>query len=227
MSGLLILGAGGHGRTVADAALMTGIWDRIAFLDDKEDLEEVSGFPVLGQFNLFPRFLNDFDGAFVAIGNNDLRLKLIIVLQHAGFNVPSIIHPHSSVSKRSKIAAGSIVMAGAVVNTDATIERGCIINTCSSVDHDCYVQEGVHISPGSHVGGTASIGRCSWLCMNSCIGNNRKVGKNVIVAAGSIVIKDVPDDVMVAGIPAIIKKRFGGDHIEHENISLSALYERI
>jgi sugar O-acyltransferase (sialic acid O-acetyltransferase NeuD family) len=190
---------------------MTGRWEKIGFLDDREDLREVLGFPVLGKLNSFQRFLGQYPEAFVAIGNNRLRLKWIRVLQESGFQIPVLIHPHSSVSRHSTIADGTVVMAGAVVNACTTIERGCIVNTCSSIDHDCYVEEGVHVSPGSHVGGTVHIGRCTWLCIHSSVANNLKIGRFSTVAAGAVVIRNIPDNVMVAGVPATIKKQLGDD----------------
>jgi len=102
-------------------------------------------------------------------------------------------------------------MAGAVVHVNAVIGKGCIINTSSSVDHDCILEDGVHISPGAHIGGSVSIGKYTWVCIGSCIANNIKIGRNVIVAAGAAVIKDVPDNVMVAGVPAILKKKMECD----------------
>ena len=211
MPGLLILGAGGHGKVVAETALMEKKWGNIAFLDDNEELRDVIGIPVIGRFNDFILFKDKYKYAFVAIGNNKLRMEWIERLSKAGFTIPTIIHPFSYVSEISNIGEGTIIMAGAVVHVNAVIGKGCIINTSSSVDHDCILEDGVHISPGAHIGGSVSIGKYTWVCIGSYIANNIKIGRNVIVAAGAAVIKDVPDNVMVAGVPAILKKKMECD----------------
>ena len=185
---------------------MTERWESISFLDDNEELEEVIGIPIIGQLEDYTSFVKEFQYAFVAIGNNKLRLKWIERLSQEGFMIPNIIHPSSVISKRSKLGEGTVVMAGVVVNTSTNIGKGCIINTSSSIDHDCVLCDGVHISPGVHIGGTVKIDNYTWICIGSSVVNNIKIGQNVIVAAGAAVAENVPDNVMVAGIPAIIKK---------------------
>lgn len=206
MSKLLILGAGGHGKVVADIASLMNLWEEISFLDDRTDLSEVNGFKVIGRFDDYIKFLDEYSNAFVAIGNNTLRLKWIDILERAGFKIPILKHPQSIISKTSYLEAGVVVMPGAVVNTSSIIKRGCIINTGSTIDHDSVLDEGVHISPGAHLGGGVLVGNSSWICIGASISDHIRIGKHSIVAAGSVVIEDVDDFVMVAGVPAKIKK---------------------
>jgi len=206
MSKLLILGAGGHGKVVAEIARLIKQWDEIAFLDDKEGLKEVNGYKVIDKLKNYKLYKEEYKNAFVAIGNNKLRINLIENLLREGFEIPILIHPFTFISNNVKVDKGTVIMAGAVINTNSVIGKGCIINTSSSIDHDCILKDGVHISPGVHVGGTVNIGKCTWVCIGSSIANNITIGKNVIVAAGAAVIKDVPDNVIVAGVPAIFKK---------------------
>lgn len=202
MSRLLILGAGGHGKVIADIAVMTGKWDHIAFLDDREDLAEAVGIPVVGKLEDYEKFKGTFGHGFVAIGNNRVRIEWLNKLASAGYDIPVLVHPASVVSQLSTIRDGSVVMPGAVVNACANIGKGCIINTSSSVDHDCLITNGVHISPGAHVGGTAIIGECTWVCIGVSVANNVRVGSNSIIGAGAAVVTDIPDSVMSAGVPA-------------------------
>ncbi|OBZ09889.1 hypothetical protein A8L34_21330 [Bacillus sp. FJAT-27264] len=211
MSKLLILGAGGHGKAVADAAMATGSWSGIAFLDSNKNLKEVLGFPIVGGIDDYTLFLERFPAAFVAIGHNKTRLLWLEKLEQAGFQIPTIIHPASTISRFSSIGSGSIVMAGVVVNAATTIGEGCILNTSSSIDHDCVVEKGVHISPGVNVSGTVSIKSYTWLGVGAKVSNNITIGSNVTVAAGAVVINNVSDHVMVAGVPAKIKKDFGDE----------------
>ena len=206
MSKLLILGAGGHGKVVSEIASLMKQWDEIAFLDDKKNIKEVNGYKVIDSIINYNLYKEEYDNAFVAIGNNKLRLDFINNLLLEGFNVPVLVHPSAIISKNVEIDKGTVIMAGAVINTNTTIGKGCIINTLCSIDHDCILNDGVHISPGAHIGGTVKIGNCSWICIGSSIANNLIIGKNVIIAAGAAVIRDVPDNVVVAGVPAIIKK---------------------
>lgn len=214
MAGLLILGAGGHGTVVADIAVQRNSWDNIAFLDDREDTDRVMGIPIIGKLSDFCLFKSKYSNAVVAIGNNLLRVKWMDKLSASGFIIPNLIHPFSFVSSTSEVREGTVVMAGAVINANAKIGRGCIINTAASIDHDCILKEGVHISPGVHIGGTTTIGTCTWVCIGASIINNINLGKNVIVAAGATIIKNVPDNVMVAGSPATIRRQLGGINSE-------------
>lgn len=211
MKNLLILGAGGHGKVVAEAAMLTGRWDEIAFLDNDSSLSKVLGIPVIGSFDDYLDYTTVYSNAIVAIGNNLKRMTWLTKLEQAGYNIPVVIHPYSSVSQFCEIESGTVVMAGAVVNASSTIAKGCILNTSSSIDHDCVIGNGVHISPGVNVSGSVTVHDYSWLGVGAKIANNITIGSNTIVAAGTVVIKDVPDSVMVAGVPAQIKKSFGDE----------------
>ncbi|MDK2946235.1 MAG: hypothetical protein PWQ85_1011 [Geotoga sp.] len=206
MAKLLILGASGHGRVVAEIATLMKQWDEISFLDDNEELNHVNGYKVIDRLKNYRLYKDEYENAFVAIGNNQIRLRLINELLKAGFSIPVLIHPKATISNNVFIDIGTVVMAGAVINTNTVIGKGCIINTSSSVDHDCVLGDGVHISPGAHVGGTVHIGRCTWVCIGSSISNNITIGENVVIAAGAVVIRDIRDNVMVAGVPATFKK---------------------
>ncbi|MNB99866.1 putative acetyltransferase EpsM [compost metagenome] len=206
------MGAGGHGKVVAEAAMLTEMWDEIAFLDNNIDYSSVMDVPVVGSFNSYLEHIQDYSNAFVALGNNHLRLLWIEKLKHAGYTIPVIIHPNSILSKFCRIDYGTVVLANAVINPSVEISEGCIINTASSVDHDSKLGKGVHVSPGVNISGTVSIGAYSWLGVGAKIANNISVGANVIIAAGATVISDVPNNVMVAGVPAKIKKYVGDEH---------------
>lgn len=206
MSNLLILGAGGHGKVVADIALLMGRWDNIAFLDDRKDLQNVAGISVIGKLEHYDRLRSCYQCAFVAIGDNKARIKWMERLYSSGYVIPSLIHPRSVISQTSCIGPGSVVMAGSVINACSVIGKGCIINTGATIDHDNVIEDGVHISPGVHIAGSVSIGQNTWLCIGSCVINNIKIGRNSIIAAGTTVISDVSDSVLVAGVPAKVKR---------------------
>lgn len=210
MNKLLILGAGGHGKVIAELAELSNKFDNISFLDDNKIGSSILGQAVIGKFNDYINLQKEFKSAFVAVGNNALRLELTHKLLSLGYSIPTLIHPNSIISKHSFIDIGTAVMAGAVVNASCKIGKACIINTSCSIDHDCNIEDGVHISPGAHVSGTVNIACCSWISTGASIINNISVGSNSIIAAGATVLSDVPSNVMVAGTPAEIKRIYKG-----------------
>jgi sugar O-acyltransferase (sialic acid O-acetyltransferase NeuD family) len=203
MAPLLILGAGGHGKVVADAALETGNWVEVVFLDDAWPEKKVNGcWPVVGNMQELPCWRDRCKDGVVAIGDNKLRMQFQAKLAAAGFNVVSVIHPAATVSRYATLGAGSVVFAGAVINVDATIGDGAIINTSATVDHDCILGVGVHISPGAHLGGGAKVGDCSWIGIGASVIHLASLGSNTIVGAGAVVLGDIPDGVTAIGMPA-------------------------
>lgn len=180
MENLLIVGAGGHGRVVAEAAELMGKWENIMFLDDRVDVDRVLGHSIIGKLNDYKRFTDKCKDAIVCIGNNEKRLGLIEKLLEVGYKVPEIIHPKASVSRYSSIGAGSVILAGAVVNTNSSIGRGCIININSCVDHDSMVYDGVHIVSGAIVRSMCKIGKLS------CIGAGATVKSGSVLEEGFV-----------------------------------------
>jgi sugar O-acyltransferase (sialic acid O-acetyltransferase NeuD family) len=203
MGGLLIIGAGGHGKVVADAALSSGRWTDIVFLDDAWPEKKENGrWDILGKAHHFQKWRTRYEDAVVAIGNNRLRLTFQHWLVEAGFHIVSVIHPSAQVSRFAQIGTGSVVFANAVVNVDSVIGEGAIINTAATVDHDCRLGMGVHLSPGAHLAGGVSVGDFSWIGIGGVVRQLISIGSDVVVAAGAVVVVDIPDGITVAGVPA-------------------------
>ncbi len=187
MENLLILGAGSHGKVVAEAAELECKWNKISFLDDRDDIKSICDFQIVGKINDYNDLINDYKYAFVAIGNNEKRLEFIDKLIDAGFNIPNILHPRAFVSKYSKIDSGSVVLAGAIVNVNTNIRKGCIININSSVDHDCEIGSGVHISSGAVVRSMSKIGKLSTIGAGACIKSGTTLKEKYVLAEGMTV----------------------------------------
>lgn len=195
MKKLVIIGASGHGKVVADIALKSGYED-IVFLDDNENIKECAGFPVVGKTNQFNGFEEwDF---FIAIGNAKIREQF----QKRTPNIISLIHPNAVISRRVEIGEGTVVMAGAVINSDAIIGKGCIINTAASVDHDCEIGDYSHISVGTHIAGTCVIGKGTWVGAGATVSNNVKICSRSMIGAGTVVIKNIEEPGTYVGAPA-------------------------
>lgn len=194
MKALRIIGAGGHGRVLADIAQAMG-YKNIAFLD--------AGFPSLARSGAWdvigtPADIDDSEYAF-GIGNNQTRIGL---LESIPCELATLVHPSAVISPHAKIGAGSVICAGAIIGPFATLGQGCIINTCASVDHDCTLHDGVHLSPGAHLGGGVTVGARSWVGIGASVREYKSLGADVTIGAGAAVVTDVTDSARFGGVPA-------------------------
>lgn len=200
MKQLLIIGASGHGKAVADIAKLNG-YESILFFDDNENVKECGKYSVVGKSSE----INDYDGdVIVAIGNADVRERFYEMLSHR--NMPVLIHPSAVIADTVIIKEGTVIMAGVVLNSDAVIGKGCIINTCSSVDHDCNIGDYVHIAVGVHVAGTVNIGYKTWVGIGASVCNNLDICSGCMIGAGAVVVKNIDVKGTYVGVPARIKE---------------------
>lgn len=203
MKRLLILGAGGHGKVMAEAAEAAGTWQEIALLDDRH--LKINGslrWPVLGAVQDARHFVSEYADALVAVGDSALRLEWIDLLAEQGFRIPSLVHPAAWVSPSASLGDGCVVMANATLQADSKLGRGCIVNTGASIDHDCRLGDGVHICPGASLGGDVRVGAGSWLGIGCSVIQGIRIGKYVTVGAGAAVVGDIADGLTVVGVPA-------------------------
>ncbi|MDJ0911027.1 MAG: acetyltransferase [Woeseiaceae bacterium] len=203
MKRLLVIGAGGHGIVVADAASMTDNWSDIAFVDDRfPDLKKVATWPVVGTVDSLNQLAADYDAAVVAIGNPKVRIALMRKASRAGLSIATIVHPSAVVSRLAHIGGGTVLLANAVVNARAILGEGCIVNTAATVDHDCRIANGAHIAPGAHLAADVFVGERSWIGAGCAVREQTHVGNDVMVGAGAAVVSSVADKSTVAGVPA-------------------------
>ena len=159
---LIIIGASGHGKVVADIALKMNSWENIAFLDDDESNKTTMGFEVIGKTADAFKFRDEAD-FFVAVGNHTARKKILEKLEEDKLSLVKLVHPSAHIGIDVEIGIGSAIMANVVINSSTRIGKGCIINTSSSLDHDNVIEDYVHISPGVRAAGSVRIGKRTWL----------------------------------------------------------------
>lgn len=144
MNNLLIIGAGGHGIVIKEIAEDTGAFEKIDFIDDNSDL-------AIGKTSDLNGLHTAYDSAFVSIGNNEFRSKLLSELKQLGYSIPVLIHPTAYVSKSCEIKCGTVIEPKAIVNANASIGEGCIISAGAIVDHNAVVNDYCHINSGAVV----------------------------------------------------------------------------
>lgn len=181
MGRLLIVGAGGHGRSVAEAVLAAGAHVLVGFVDDAAPANSVVwDVPVLGSTADLAAYRQRADVAIVAIGNNMAREGLCQRLVAAGFELVTVMHPRAIVSPRAVIGPGSAVMAGAIVGTEARLGQGVIVNSGAVVDHHAQVHDYGHLGVNACMAGGTVLGRGAWLQAGCAL------GYGVTVAAGAV-----------------------------------------
>ncbi|RMH42215.1 MAG: acetyltransferase [Deltaproteobacteria bacterium] len=206
---LLVFGASGHGKVVADVAMAAG-WDVVGFADDNPDRKESAllEIPVVAigvaEAVLFCR--REDAHAIVGIGNNQARRQVQSRLHDAGVAVATLIHPRAILSPSARVGTGAVVVAGAVINCETVVGQGSIINTGATVDHDCRLGDFVHVSPGAHLGGTVTVGDDAHIGIGAVVVNNVGIGAGSIVGAGAAVVSSIPAGVVAYGVPARVRR---------------------
>lgn len=206
---LAILGAGGHGRVVADCAERLG-WTIDLFDDSPAGLGPGPGpgpWPLVGTGSDLLDRLDAYDGVVIGIGANRVRLDRQRMIEERGARIATLVHPRATVSRHALLGAGTVVFAGAVVNVGAVIGDACIINTGAGVDHDDHLADGVHLSPGAHLAGGVAVGECAWIGLGASVREGVVIGRNVRIGAGAAVINSTLDDLDLVGVPARPLKR--------------------
>jgi len=208
---VIILGAGGHGKVVADALLLEGR-QILGFVDPDPAVHGLVhlGLKVLGADEVLSEYPTSDIELVNGIGSGrdtSARASLFERLVRRGYAFTGVFHPRATWSQFASFGAGVQLMAGCVVQVGAQIGDNVIINTAASVDHDCRIGPHVHIAPGAVLSGSVSVGAGTHVGTGARVIQGVHIGSGCTIGAGAVVIRDVPDNEIAFGVPAHLKDK--------------------
>lgn len=201
--GIILIGGGGHCRSVIDVITLGDQFEIIGILD-RPDLvgEKVLGYEMIGTDDDIPKFAQSVGNFIVTIGqikDNSKRKNAFARVEQAGGKLKTIISPKAHVSAYAQIGAGTLVGHNAVVNAGARVGVNCILNSNCLIEHDSIIGDNCHISTTAVVNGECRIGQDSFVGSGAMIANNVNIGTRCIIGASSAILQDMEDDLIVTG----------------------------
>jgi len=217
MHDVAIIGAGGHGREIADI-----FWHQIqdgkhinmlGFIDDNPALDGkmIDDLPILGNWEWLSKQDKKRVSVIIAVGNPQIHKKIALKVLKNGFKFTNAVSPLARISPFAEIGNGIAIFPQAIINPGSSIGNYCIINVAATISHDTKVGPFTNINPGAHLAGNVIVGEGCYIGMGSNIIQGTTIGKWSVLGAGSAVIRDIPVRSTAVGVPAKIIK------IEEEN----------
>lgn len=208
MKKILLIGGGGHCKSVADAVIRASEYDDIGIVDINPAEPLFGSIKIVSSDDNLPALLEaGWTDAFVtvgSIGNTKLRRKLYSCILKEGFQIPNIVDPSAVVSIDAHLGKGVFVGKNAVINAGSIIGNAAIINTGAIVEHDCHIGDFVHVSPRAVICGGVEVGNDTHVGAGSVIKQYLNIGENIMIGMGSVVINDITSSSTVVGNPAKI-----------------------
>lgn len=186
---IIILGAGGHAKVIAESIVKSNNII-VGFLDDNPNIqgkEIFQGKKIIGKISDSYKYKDKY--FVIGIGDNEVRRKLSE--KYNDLKWYTVIHPSSVITNDVEIGEGTVIMPGVVINPGTKIGKHCIVNTSVTIDHDGIIEDYVHISPGTHLAGNVTIKQGTWLCIGAIVINNITIAENNVIGAGSVVVKNI------------------------------------
>jgi sugar O-acyltransferase (sialic acid O-acetyltransferase NeuD family) len=190
MNKLVLIGGGGHCKSVIDVIEQEGRF-QIAGIVDKPELlgSSVLGYPIIGSDSDLSSLANEYKYAFIAIGqikSPSIRIDLFNQAIDAGFVLPIIVSPRAYVSRSAKLDEGTIIMHDALVNASASIGKNCIINSKALIEHDSNIESFCHISTNAVINGSVIVRQGSFVGSGAVTKQCSEIKKNSFIKAGSL-----------------------------------------
>lgn len=199
---VVIIGAGGHGKVIADIIEKSGD-NVVGFLDDNIEIGQkiIANYTVLGKIAECKNMQSENKSLYfiIAIGDNHIRKE---IYKKYELNYYTAIHPSSNIGFDVIIKEGTVVMANTCINSNTIIGKNCIINTGAIIEHDNHIESYVHVSPNATLCGTVKIGAFTHIGAGTVIKNNIEITDDCVIGAGAVVVKNVEEKGIYVGVPA-------------------------
>lgn len=217
---IFVYGASRQGSVVIGVLQAQG-YRVLGFIDDNPRLYDSSfkGLPVYPGSDWIQNHSRPDRSVIVAIGNNDVRVRIGQRLRASGLRLVNAIHPSAVLMQDVRLGSGVLICAGAVVITGTTLQDDTVINTGATVDHDSVIEQGAYLAPGVHTAGCVTIRKCAFVGSGTVIGPGVVIGEGSIVGAGSLVLQDVPPQMLAYGSPAKPVRALSGPVDWHQILS--------
>lgn len=201
---LVIYGAGGHGKVIAEILSVSGR-SLLGFIDDSLPLvgATVLDLPVFASGE-WMRF-HPGGGIALGIGDNHARERAAVRVKGHGCRLLTAIHPAAIIARKVRIADGVAIMPAAVLNPDCQLGEGTIVNSAAVVEHDVVIDPYAHLSPNCTVGGGANIGAFAHIGIGATVLPGKRIGADCVIGAGAVVVDDIPNGQVAYGVPARIR----------------------
>lgn len=196
MSGLLLVGGGGHCKAAIDvieAARLpiAGVLERPG-----TDLTNVLGYPVLGDDDALSALVAQGHAILVTIGqikSAEPRIRAFKVAMAAGAQMPNVVSPRAYVSRHAELGDGTLVMHGAVINAAVHVGRNVIVNSLALIEHDVVVGDHCHVATGARVNGNVTLGAGCFIGSGAVLKNGITIGAGSVIGAGALIRHDIPE----------------------------------
>jgi len=213
MSRLVIVGAGGHARVLAEIVSLSGKYRLVGFtdLEANTNRNQLLDLPVLGSDEVLPELLaQGIENAIIgvgSVGDNEVRRNLFEEIVRIGFHPAVLVHPKAVISPTARLGRGIAVMASAIINANARLGDNVIVNSGAVVEHDCLLGDHVHVTSGVRLASGVHLGQESHIGLGASVIQGISIGRGCLIGAGAVVIRDIPDHVVAFGVPARIMRK--------------------
>tara|TARA_Y100000385_G_scaffold289222_1_gene357994 strand:+ start:363 stop:1028 length:666 start_codon:yes stop_codon:yes gene_type:complete len=217
MKNIVLIGGGNQAHYTIDIINKEGKYNIIGIIDSIHDIgSNRFGYKILGRQEDIAKLKEqyNFEGGIISIGDNWIRYYVSsqIKKQLPDFKFINAIHPSVVIGDNVELGVGIVMMAGCIINPKSKIGDFTFFATGAQVDHDCNIKNYSSISAGSITGGYVTLGEFSAITLGVTVVDRLKIGKNTVIGAGSLVIKDIPDNVLAYGNPCkVIRIRKEGE----------------